>query len=76
MSSLKDEQEWQDRIEQEEHEGCNQDHSPTGLCPCCGVELKEYEEEKWTGEYHNVLVVESYQECPSCSWASGLFYDD
>jgi len=73
--SAADEQQWQDRLEAEENEGCNQDHSATGMCPCCGVELEELEIERWTGKYRNVLLVESQQKCPSCHWMSAHSYD-
>jgi len=75
MSSLQDEQDWQDRIEQQEHEDCNQDYSSTGMCPCCGVELETYTEEYWTGTYDNVLCEEIHQTCPSCGWMSVPLYD-
>jgi len=75
MDKLKHEQESEDRIEQQEHEDCNQDHSSTGLCPCCGVELENHSHDMWVGDAISDTIEQSQQICPSCGWFSTYFYD-
>lgn len=60
------EQEYQDALEAQENEDCNKTHSPTGMCPCCGVEVEVHE---------GMGGIEQQQICPSCGWQSGYLYD-
>lgn len=39
-----------------------------GLCPECGCELEETEDEVWVGDYLNILVIEIIYQCPCCDY--------
>jgi len=39
-----------------------------GLCPNCGCEMEEESEEKWVGDYKNILIIEITYTCPCCEY--------
>jgi len=49
---------------------CNEDHSSTGLCPCCGLEIYEASVSGGCNSHR--------QYCPdddNCGWCSDILYD-
>lgn len=44
-----------------------------GLCPECGCEMEVTEDEKWIGEYENILIVEITYECPCCEYTETTY---
>lgn len=40
-----------------------------GLCPHCGCVMEETQEEKWVGDYENILIVEIEYFCPCCEYS-------
>ena len=45
------------------------------LCPACGCVMDEYIEEKWTGKYHNVMIVEVERICTCCEYTETTYED-
>lgn len=46
-----------------------------GLCPACGCEMEEESNEKWVGDWENVLVVEIISTCPCCQYTETTYED-
>lgn len=46
-----------------------------GLCPACGCEMEETHEEKWTGDFETVLIVEITYTCLSCEYVDHAYED-
>jgi len=48
---------------------CNEDHSHTGLCPCCGVEVCEVSVDEPCNAYKQYCIDDD------CGWCSDVLYD-
>jgi len=45
-------------------------------CPKCNAELLETVEERWTGEYNNVLGILVFIDCPECGYSTDSTEDE
>lgn len=46
-----------------------------GLCPECGCLMEETSEEKWVGNFDNILIVEIVYTCPCCEYQETVYED-